>query len=70
MNSAFGIDHGDISKAAYYALPTKAGVKASVKRGLKAPKRPVRGNLKPLPDEARRDYIAPDGVQVRWRGGG
>jgi hypothetical protein len=68
MISAFGVDHGEINKAAYFALPTARGAKESLKRGLKAPKVPRK---KPAaPPLKREDYVAPDGVQVRWRGGG
>ena len=67
MISAFGIEHGEFSKAAYYRAPSLSRTAASVQRGLKAPKRRVK--KKPVPEPNRKDYVAADGVQVRWRGG-
>ena len=68
MISAFGVDRGEFSKAAYYAMPKLTGAKRAAGELLKAPKRPKKKVVHPEPD--RKDYIAPDGVLVRWRGGG
>lgn len=71
MISAFGVEHTEISKVLmYYRKPTLSAVKQAAVEMAKAPKRPVRGQLKRAPELDRKDYIAPDGVQVRWRGGG